>query len=86
MACAVLTEPMTIGLQATSRGQIQARDVVLIMGSGTIGLCCLLAAKAKGASCIMTDIVPEKLDYAKKMGADHVIDVTKKDLTKEVRL
>ena len=83
--CAVLTEPMTIGLQATSRGQIQARDVVLIMGSGTIGLCCLLAAKAKGASCIMTDIVPEKLDYAKKMGADHVIDVTKKDLTKEVQ-
>lgn len=84
--CAVLTEPMTIGLQATSRGQIQDGDVVLIMGSGTIGLCCLLAAKAKGATCIMTDIVPEKLEYAQKMGADHVIDVTKEDLAAQVQI
>lgn len=83
--CAVLTEPMTIGLQATSRGALQAGDMVLIMGSGTIGLCCLLAAKAKGATCIMTDIVPKKLEYAKKMGADYVIDVTKKDLATEVQ-
>lgn len=78
-SCAVLTEPMTIGLQATSRGQVQAGDIVLIMGSGTIGLCCLMAAKAKGAVCIMTDIVPEKLEYAKKLGADYVLNALGED-------
>ena len=33
----------------------------------------------------MTDIVPKKLEYAKKMGADYVIDVTKKNLATEVQ-
>lgn len=83
--CAVLTEPMTIGLQATSRGDVQKNDVVLIMGGGTIGLCNLLAAKEKGAVCIVTDIVTEKLDYAKKLGADYVIDVSKENLEDRLR-
>ena len=83
--CAVLAEPMTIGLQATSRGGVLPGDVVLIMGSGTIGLCCLAAAKSKGAVCITTDILPEKLEYARKLGADHTIDVTREDLAERVR-
>lgn len=77
---AVLTEPMTIGLQATGRGGVMSGDVVLIMGSGTIGLMNLIAAKSKGAVCIMTDIIPEKLEYAKKLGADHVINVMEENL------
>lgn len=81
---AVLSEPVTIGFQATSRGDVQKGDVVLIMGSGTIGLCCLLAAKSKGAVCISTDIVEEKLEYAKKLGADHVINVSREDMAQRV--
>lgn len=82
---AVLTEPMTIGLQATSRGRVQKGDVVLIMGSGTIGLCNLIAAKAAGATVVTTDILPEKLEYAKKLGADYVVDVTREDLSQRLR-
>lgn len=82
--CAVLTEPLTIGLQATSRARVKKGDYVLIMGSGTVGLTCLIAAKKKGAVCIMTDLFNEKLEYAKRFGADYTINVREQDLTEAI--
>lgn len=72
---AVLAEPLTIGFQACWRGGVQPGDFVLVMGGGTIGLCCLLAAKKKGAMVAITDILDDKLEYAKKLGADYAINV-----------
>ena len=82
---AVLIEPLTIGAQVCYRGDIKKDDVVLIMGSGTIGLSVLLNAKIAGATCICTDIIDSKLDYAKKLGADYTINVTKQDLSEEIK-
>lgn len=82
---AVLTEPLTIGSQSCERGQVGAGDVVLIGGAGTIGLCVLVNAKLRGATCIITDIVQDKLDYARSLGADHVINVGKEDMSRAVR-
>lgn len=78
---AVLAEPLTIGFQATSRGRVEAGDLVLIMGAGTIGSTLLMAAKAKGATVIITDLVDAKLDYAKKLGADYTVNVRNQDLS-----
>lgn len=75
---AALCEPLSVGVHATSRAQIQVGHNVLITGAGPIGLVSLLAAKGSGAGhVIVTDVRPERLAVAKEMGADFVIDVSK---------
>jgi L-gulonate 5-dehydrogenase len=71
---AVLIEPFTIGAQAAYRGQVQKDDFVLVMGAGTIGLTAVTMAKLAGGRVIVTDLVKEKLAYAKKCGADYAIN------------
>jgi L-gulonate 5-dehydrogenase len=71
---AVLIEPFTIGAQAVYRGQVQKDDYVLVMGAGTIGLTAVTMAKLAGAKVIVTDLVEDKLEYAKKCGADYAVN------------
>jgi L-gulonate 5-dehydrogenase len=82
---AVLIEPFTIGAQACYRGAVQGGDVVLVMGAGTIGLTILQMAKLAGATVIITDLIPEKLEYARSRGADHTINVSTEDMIETVR-
>ncbi len=82
MVC--LVEPYSIGVEVNRRGRIAKGDNVLIMGSGPIGMCIMQDAKARGATVTMTDIIDVRLEEAKKMGADAVINVKEKDLRKVV--
>lgn len=81
---ALLAEPLTIGAQACYRADLQKNDVLLVMGTGTIGLCVLQIAKTYGAKVIMTDIVEEKLEYATTIGADYTINVKKENMQDRV--
>ncbi len=81
---AVLIEPFTIGAQACYRGNVQEGDVVFVMGAGTIGLTIMVNAKILGATVIISDIVDGKLEYAKKLGADHIINAKEVDVVKKV--
>jgi L-gulonate 5-dehydrogenase len=82
---AVLVEPFTIGAQACYRGNVRSGDIVLVMGAGPIGLTAAVMAKLAGAELIITDLVPEKLQYAKSLGADHTINVKEQNLFEAVR-
>lgn len=65
-----LLEPLAIGINAAQTGGVKLGDTVLISGSGCIGLVTLLAAKAYGASkVIVSDVIPLRLETAKKLGA-----------------
>ena len=75
-----LVEPFTIGVEINRRGQITKGDKVLIMGSGPIGIAAMQVAKMNGASVIMTDLVKERLEKAKSMGADEIVLVTEENL------
>lgn len=67
-------EPLSVGVHACRRAGVTIGSKVLITGAGPIGLVSMLAAKAMGAdSIIMTDISQPRLDFAKKMGATHVL-------------
>ncbi|CAI4223234.1 unnamed protein product [Auanema sp. JU1783] len=58
---------------------------VLIMGSGPIGLLCLLTAKAQGAGrVIIADLDDGRLALAKTQGADYTINVRGKS-TAQIR-
>lgn len=53
---------------------------MLIMGAGPIGICVMQVAKRNGAQVIMTDLVKERLEKAKSMGADKTVLVSEENL------
>lgn len=73
-----LLEPLSVGVHACRRGGLSAGDTVLVLGAGPIGLLIMLTAKAMGASKVLiTDILQSRLDFAKKLGADHTVLVSR---------
>ena len=71
---AAMVEPFTIGAQAVARAELCEGDQVLIHGAGPIGLVVLATAKKHGAVCTVSEMIPERLEVAKKLGADHVLN------------
>jgi len=72
-----MCEPLSVGIHACARANVQIGDRVLIMGAGPIGLVSLLSAKASGATKVtLVDLKPERLEVAKSLGADGVILAT----------
>lgn len=58
-----IVEPLSIGLQAATKASIKPGDVAVVLGAGTIGMMCALAALAGGCSrVVVCDLIPEKLD------------------------
>ena len=75
-AVVALQEPMGNAVHAAFAEPIEGRSV-LITGCGPIGLCAVGIAKAAGASLVIaTDTEPYRLDLARTMGADVVLDAT----------
>lgn len=69
-----MLEPLSVGVHACKRANVNVDSIVLILGAGPIGLVSLLAAKAFGASKVLiTDISQYRLDVAKKLGADYTL-------------
>jgi threonine 3-dehydrogenase len=54
---------------------------VLVTGAGPIGIMGALVARRAGArKVVITDINPVRLDLARKLGVDHVVDASARDL------
>ena len=58
-------------------GQLKPTDTVLCMGTGGVSIFALQFAKAAGARVIITSSSDEKLEHAKKLGADELINYKK---------
>lgn len=68
-------EPATIALHGLMRANYQGGKTVAILGGGTIGLFTMQWARIFGASKVVVfDITPERLELAKRLGADEVVD------------
>jgi 2-desacetyl-2-hydroxyethyl bacteriochlorophyllide A dehydrogenase len=59
---------------------LSGRDVLVVYGLGALGLVCVLMAKAMGATVIGVERNEYRLDFAKKIGADYVINSDKEDI------
>lgn len=81
---AALCEPISIGVQAVARGGVETGDDVVVLGAGPIGQAALLSAKDRGARVLVADLLPERLDVARRLGADRVVDSGKVDLAVEL--
>jgi L-iditol 2-dehydrogenase len=75
-----LVEPLAVAMHAVNITPFQLLDSVVIVGAGPIGLLALLSARRRGAgTIIVTDRDTHRLDVARKLGADHAIDVSGAD-------
>ncbi|HEY0790867.1 MAG TPA: NAD(P)-dependent alcohol dehydrogenase [Chthoniobacterales bacterium] len=70
LPCAALTAWQSMIV----RGKVQPGDTVLLLGTGGVSVFGLQIAKAAGARVIITSSSDEKLERARALGADHVIN------------
>ena len=83
---AAITEPLACVLHGAEEAGVKLGDAVTIIGAGPIGLLHLLTAKRKGAGKIISiDLVEERLNFARKLGADETINAGKGDVVEKVR-
>jgi len=76
---------MSTGFGGAESGQIRIGDTVVVFAQGPIGLCATVGAKLKGATRIIAvDHVPERMEMAKRLGADIVIDYGAVDPVQEI--
>lgn len=86
---AALTLPMANGFEWMRRvADVKPGDIVVIQGPGQQGLACALAAKTVGAKKVIvtgrsTSI--RRLELARELGVDHVVNVSTENLFDRVR-
>lgn len=77
---------MSTGFSAAERGRVRIGDAVAVFAQGPIGLCAAAGARLSGASLVIAvDSVPKRLEMAKRMGADVVIDRTAQDVVASIK-
>ena len=82
---AALLEPVSIAEHAANRITISHDDTVVVIGAGTIGLFLLQACRIKGAAkLIISDIDEFRLDVAKRLGANEVVNPAESSLIETV--
>ena len=76
---AALLEPLSCAVYGVDLSDIKLGDTVVVNGCGPIGLMMLKCAKLKGATVIACDFTDLRLETAKKLGADMIVDLKKVD-------
>lgn len=76
---------MSTGFGGAEHGNVRLGDTVAVFAQGPIGLCATAGAKLRGATLVIgVDTVPARLEMARRMGADVVIDYRKVDAVQEI--
>lgn len=72
---ALMIEPAASGVHAALKGAVPDDATVVVLGSGTIGLCTIAAVRAftPATTIIATAKYPEQRRLAADLGADHVV-------------
>lgn len=86
-----LLAPFGCGVQAgagTVLNQLKPcpGDSFVVFGTGTVGLSALMAARmAKAGPIIAVDVIPSRLELARKLGADFTVDARTEDFGARMR-
>lgn len=83
--CAATTDPLANALHGLKQGGFKPGINVCVYGAGAIGLYMIQAAKVMGALKVAAvDISPEKMEVAKRCGADAVFNGLEENVSKHV--
>jgi 2-desacetyl-2-hydroxyethyl bacteriochlorophyllide A dehydrogenase len=83
---AVLIEPLACAFHAVDRARIEAGDVVVIAGAGTLGLGMIGPALTKKPAAVITlDLDPKRLALAQHLGATHAYNPLETDVTAVIK-
>jgi len=82
---AAIVEPLSVGLYALRLAELESRARIGILGSGPIGLCVLLAARAlKDCTVYATDLLEERLEVARRCGASWTGNPAREDVVRAI--
>ena len=77
---------MSTGFSAAERGHVRLGDAVAVFAQGPIGLCATAGARLAGAALVIgVDSVPKRLEVARRMGADVVLNFKEQDVVAEIK-
>jgi threonine dehydrogenase-like Zn-dependent dehydrogenase len=79
-----LAEPFGVGLGAVETADVKEGQKVVILGAGIIGISAMQFAKLRGAEVTIVDVSRRRLECAKELGADHVIDNSNGDCYEQI--
>lgn len=83
---AAYIEPLACAIHAVERGNIRPDDTVVIAGVGNIGLCMLQVARLYNPrTLIAVDVKQYRLDLARKLGADIILNPMATDAVQEMK-
>ena len=83
---AAVTEPLACVLHGIEKANIKLGDTVAIIGAGPVGLLHLQTAKKMGAEkVIISDLVDERLQVAKELGADETVNAKREDSVEKIK-
>lgn len=74
-----LVEPVACVVKSLRRGRVEAGQTVAVIGVGIMGQLHVALASRAGARVIALDRVPFRLERARELGADAVVDVSAGD-------
>ncbi len=83
---AAIAEPLACVLHGVEEARVKMGDSIAIIGAGPIGLLHLMTTKKMGAQkVVVIDLVKERLDFAKKIGADDTINAGQENAIQRVK-
>jgi 2-desacetyl-2-hydroxyethyl bacteriochlorophyllide A dehydrogenase len=82
----LLADIASTGISAAESADLRIGDAVAVFAQGPIGLCATAGAKLKGAGLIIgVESDPVRMEMAKRMGADVVLDYTQGDVVGQIQ-
>jgi L-gulonate 5-dehydrogenase len=72
-ALAALVEPVSIAVRAVVRGRVAEGEKAVVFGAGPIGQAVSAAAIDRGASVLLLDPLPARLEHGKAIGAEVLV-------------
>jgi L-iditol 2-dehydrogenase len=82
---AALIEPLSVGIWAAQKANVQPGDRVLVTGAGPVGLLCADVARARGAAWVgVSDTNDHRLEVAVQRGANQAINALAGPLVEQI--
>ena len=82
---AAMVEPVAVAAHAVELASVGWNDSVVVVGAGMIGLFVIQVLRSKGCGKIIAvDIETEKLEMAKKLGADYIFNQKTDNVKQEI--